>query len=179
MPVTHSAAPAAAKSLQSCPTLCNPIDSTHQAPLSWDSPGKNTGVGCHYLLQCTKVKSEREVAQLCLTLWTSWTAAHQAPLSMEFSRQEYWSGLPLPSLLHTLGCPSSQCEKSYCFQMRHAGEATVGFSVNGPREISSAFSAITARVKLSLTLGTWPSASQIPVNDLCQYQSPSIQNDEL
>ena len=35
---------------------------------SWDSPGKNTGVGCHLLLQCLKVKSESEVAQLCLTL---------------------------------------------------------------------------------------------------------------
>ena len=34
----------------------------------WDSPGKNTGVGCHFLLQCTKVKSESEVVQLCLTL---------------------------------------------------------------------------------------------------------------
>ena len=33
----------------------------------WDSPGKNTGVGCHFLLQCMKVKSENEVAQLCLT----------------------------------------------------------------------------------------------------------------
>ena len=37
-------------------------------PHPWDSPGKNTGVGCHYLLQCMKVKSEGEVAQLCLTL---------------------------------------------------------------------------------------------------------------
>ena len=34
----------------------------------WDSPGKNTGVGCHFLLQCLKVKSESEVAQSCLTL---------------------------------------------------------------------------------------------------------------
>ena len=34
----------------------------------WDSPGKNTGVGCHFLLQCMKVKSESEVAQLCPTL---------------------------------------------------------------------------------------------------------------
>ena len=34
----------------------------------WDSPGKNTGLGCHFLLQCIKVKSEREVAQSCLTL---------------------------------------------------------------------------------------------------------------
>ena len=37
-------------------------------PRPWDSPGKNTGVGCHYLLQCMKVKSEREVAQWCPTL---------------------------------------------------------------------------------------------------------------
>ena len=36
-------------------------------PHPWDSPGKNTGVGCHFLLQCMKVKSESEVAQLCLT----------------------------------------------------------------------------------------------------------------
>ena len=37
-------------------------------PCPWDSPGKNTGVGCHFLLQCMKVKSESDVAQLCLTL---------------------------------------------------------------------------------------------------------------
>ena len=110
-------------------------------PRPWDSPGKNTGVGCHFLLQCMKVKSESEVAQSCLTLcnpmdcslpgssirgifqarvleWvaiaffkkvkvkslhharlfaTPWAIAHQAPLSMGFSRQEYWSGLPVSS----------------------------------------------------------------------------------
>ena len=37
-------------------------------PCLWNSPGKNTGVGCHFLLQCMKVKSESEVTQLCLTL---------------------------------------------------------------------------------------------------------------
>ena len=37
-------------------------------PNPWDSPGKNTGVGCHFLLQCMKVKNESEVTQLCLTL---------------------------------------------------------------------------------------------------------------
>ena len=114
-------------------------------PRPWDSPGKNSGVGCHFPLQCMKVKSESEVAQLFLTLidpmdcslpgssipgilqartlewvaisfsnawqwkvkvkslscfWllvTPWTAAYQAPLSVGFSRQEYWSGVPLPS----------------------------------------------------------------------------------
>ena len=68
----------------------------------WDSPGKNTGVGCHFVLQCMKVKSESEVAQLCPTLVTPWTEAHQAPPSMGFSRQEYWSGLSLPSPIEAL-----------------------------------------------------------------------------
>ena len=60
----------AAKSLQSCPTLCNPIDSSQptRLPSPRDSPGKNTGVGCHFLLQCMKVKSESEVTQSCPTL---------------------------------------------------------------------------------------------------------------
>ena len=39
-----------------------------RVPCPWDSPGKNTGVGCHFLLQCIKVKSESEVTQSCLTL---------------------------------------------------------------------------------------------------------------
>ena len=59
---------AAAKSLQSCPTLCDPIDGSPPGSCPWDSPGKNTGVGCHFLLQCMKVKSESEVAQSCPTL---------------------------------------------------------------------------------------------------------------
>ena len=61
----------------------------------WDSPGKNTGGDCHFLLQCVKVK-------LLSCVWflvTPWTAAHQLPPSMGFSRQEYWGGVPLPSPL--------------------------------------------------------------------------------
>ena len=64
-----AAAAAAAKSLQSCSTLWDPIAGS--TPGSWDSPGKNTGVACHFLLQCMKVKSESEVAQLYLTLHDS------------------------------------------------------------------------------------------------------------
>ena len=62
MPPVPSAAAAAAKSLQS--------DSVRPTRLHrpWDSPGKNTGVSCHFLLQCMKVKSESEVTQSCLTL---------------------------------------------------------------------------------------------------------------
>ena len=64
-------------------------------PHLWDS----TGVGCHFLLQRffhkwkVKVKSLSHVQLFA----TPWTAAYQAPLSMGFSRQEYWSGVPLPS----------------------------------------------------------------------------------
>ena len=141
-------------------------------PRPWDSPGKNTGVGCHFLLQCVTVKSESEVTQSCPTLsdpmdcsppgssthgifqarvleWgaiafqfssvhfssvaqlcpnlcgpmnrsmllllplsrlsrvrlcaTPWTAAHQASPSLGFSRQEHWSGVPLPSPIGLLG----------------------------------------------------------------------------
>ena len=67
-------------------------------PSPWDSPGKNTGVGCHCLLQCMKVKSLSHVQLLV----TPWTAAYQTPPSMGFSRQEYWSGVPLLSPMTNL-----------------------------------------------------------------------------
>ena len=79
----------------------------HQAPPSLGFSGKNTGVGCHFLLQCMKVKSESEVTQLCPTLRNPWTAGYQAPLSMGFPRQEYWSGLPLPDVKDTGLIPGS------------------------------------------------------------------------
>ena len=56
-------AAAAAKSLQSCPTLRPHRQQLTRLPRPWDSPGKNTRVGCHFLLQCMKVKSESEAAQ--------------------------------------------------------------------------------------------------------------------
>ena len=66
-PVTLIAA-AAAKSLQLCPVLLPPHrQKPTRLPCPWDAPGKNTGVGCHFLLQCMKV-NQREVAQSCPTL---------------------------------------------------------------------------------------------------------------
>ena len=80
--------------LLSCVWLFStPRTAAPRLPHPWDSPGRNTGVGCHFLLQCMKVKSFSR-------LWlfaNSWTAAYQAPPSMGFSRQEYWRGLPFPS----------------------------------------------------------------------------------
>ena len=65
----HAVAAAAAASLQSCPTLRRPHRrQPTRLCCPWDSPGTNTGVGCHFLLQCMKVKSEGEVTQSCPTL---------------------------------------------------------------------------------------------------------------
>ena len=65
-PKPHAAV--AAKSLQSCPTLRPHGLQPTRLLRPWDSPGKNAGVGCHFLLQCMKVESESEVTQSCLTL---------------------------------------------------------------------------------------------------------------
>ena len=67
-------------------------------PCPWDSPGKNPGVGCHFLLQCMKVKSESEVAQSCPTRINPMNCILPGSSIHGFSRQEYWSGLPLPRL---------------------------------------------------------------------------------
>ena len=81
-------AAAAAKSLQSCPTVWPQRQQPTRLPRPWDSPGKNTGVDCHFLLQCMKVKSERLLS--CVWLLTiPRTAPYHAPPSMGFARQEY------------------------------------------------------------------------------------------
>ena len=81
-------------------------------PRPWDSPGKNTGVGCHCLLQCMKVKSESEVAQSFPTLSNPMDCSLPGSSVHGFSRQEYWSGVPLPSLSHGLA-ESKRCK--FCF----------------------------------------------------------------
>ena len=65
----------------------------------WDSPGKNTGVGCHFLLQCMKGKVKVKSLSHVRLLETPWTATYQVPPPMGFSRQEYWSGFPLLLLI--------------------------------------------------------------------------------
>jgi len=72
----------------------------------WDSPGKYTVVGCHFLLQCMKVKGESEVAQLCPTFHDpmDYSLPGCRPNSHGWRSLVYWSGLPLPSPLITLYC---------------------------------------------------------------------------
>ena len=91
------AAAAAAKSLQSCPTLCDPIDGSPPGPLV---PGILQARTLGWVAISfsnvwkwkVKVKSLRRVWLFAIP----WTAAHQAPPPMGFSRQEYWSGVPSP-----------------------------------------------------------------------------------
>ena len=88
----------AAKSLQSCLTLCDPIDGS---PPGSPIPGILQARVLEWVAISfsnawkwkVKVKSLSRVRLLA----TSWTAAYQVPLSMGFSRQEYWNGVPLPS----------------------------------------------------------------------------------
>ena len=112
---TAATATATAKSLQSCPTLCDPLDGSPQAPLSLGFSGKNPGVGCHFLLQCMRVKSESEVAQSCPTLSDPMVCSPPGSSVQGFSRQEYWSGVPLPS-------PRKQAQRSQHAQV-HTGES--------------------------------------------------------
>jgi len=91
---------AAAKSLQSCPTLCDHIDSS---PPGSPVPGILQARTLEWVAisfsNAWKGKVKVQTLSRVLLLTTPWTAAYQAPLSMGFSRQEYWSGVPLPSSL--------------------------------------------------------------------------------
>ena len=104
------AAAAAAESIQSCPTLCDPIEGS---PPGSPVPGilqartlERVAISFFNAWKWkVKVKSPSRVGLFA----TPWTAAHQAPPSMGFSRQEYWSGVPSPS--PSLACEMSTIEK--------------------------------------------------------------------
>ena len=108
-----SPAAAAAKSLQSCPTLCNPIDGS---PPGSPVPGILQARRLEWVAISfsnawkwkVKVKSFSRVRLFA----TPWTAAYQAPPPMGFSRQEYWSGVPLPSPSLSPGVCSNSCPLS-------------------------------------------------------------------
>ena len=88
-----------AKSLQSCPTLCDPKDSS---PPGSPVPGILQAITLEWVAISFSNAWKWKVKVKSLSrVWpsaTPWTAAFQAPPSMGFSRQEYWSGVPLPSL---------------------------------------------------------------------------------
>ena len=88
---------AAAKSLQSCPTLCDPIDgSPPGSPVPGILQARTLEWVAIAFSNAWKWKVKGKSFSRVRLLATPWTAAHQAPPSMGFSRQEYWSGMPLP-----------------------------------------------------------------------------------
>ena len=91
-----AAAAAAAKSLQSCPTLCDPIDgSPPGSPIPGILQARTLEWVAVSFSNAWKGKVKVKSLSRAWLFETPWTVAHQAPLSMGFSRQEYWSGLPL------------------------------------------------------------------------------------
>ena len=94
----YAAAAAAAKSLQSCPTLCDPIDgSSPGSPIPGILQARTLEWVAISFSNAWKWKVKVKSLSCVQLLATPWTAAHQAPPSMGFSRQEYWSGVPSPS----------------------------------------------------------------------------------
>ena len=95
---SYCVAAAAAKSLQSCPTLCDPIDgSLPGSPVPGTLQARTLGWVAISFSNAWKWKVKVKSLSRVWLLVTPWTAAYQALLSMGFSRQEYWSGVPLPS----------------------------------------------------------------------------------
>ena len=93
----QSATATAAKLLQSCLTLCNPIDgSPSGSPVPGILQARTLEWVAISFSNALKWKVKGKSLSCVRLFATPWTAAHQAPPSMGFSRQEYWSGLPLP-----------------------------------------------------------------------------------
>ena len=96
--INAPAAAAAAKSLQSCPTLCDPIDgSPPGSPVPGIIQARTLEWVAISFSNAWKWKVKVKSLSRVWLLATPWTTAYQAPPSMGFSRQEYWSGVPLPS----------------------------------------------------------------------------------
>ena len=95
---TAAAAATAAKLLQSCPTLCDPIDgSPRGSPVPGILQARTLEWVAISFSNAWKWKMKVKSLSRVRLLATPWTVAYQAPPSMGFSRQEYWSGVPLPS----------------------------------------------------------------------------------
>ena len=105
--LTWVTAAAAAKSLQSCPTLCDPIDgSPAGSPIPGILPARTLEWVAVSFFNAWKWKVKVKSLSRVQLSATPWTAAYQAPLSMGFSRREYWSGVPLPSPWVTAVAPN-------------------------------------------------------------------------
>ena len=163
-PVHHQlpAAAAAAKSLQSCPTLCDPIDGS---PPGSPIPGILQARTLEWVAISfpsawkwkVKVKSLSRVRLLA----TPWTSAYQAPPSMGFSRQEYWSGLPLPSPptpgVYPNSCPLSRwCHSTISPSVIRFSSCLQSFPASGTFPMSPFFASGGQSIGVSASVSVLP-----------------------
>ena len=126
-PVSRSAA--AAKSLQSCPTLCDPRDgSLPGSPIPGILQARTLEWVAISFSNAWKWKVKVKSLSRVWLVVTPWTAAYQAPPSMGFSRQEYWSGVSLPSPVSRSSCflfcktPSAR-KSSWSCNKKHSNDS--------------------------------------------------------
>ena len=187
---------ATAKSLQSCPTLCDPIDGS---PPGSPIPGILQATTLEWAaISFSNVWKWKVKMKSLSCVWffvTPWTAAYQAPPSMGFSRQEYWSGVPLPSpscvldfrkrnglriLLSSSRWANSMCQtipKSQwldkvevhffaCLQVQHTFERVCYMLSHGTR-FHPSWGAIFGQGHSVLYIGLMEKESRIPQEALC------------
>ena len=122
---------------QSCPTLCDPMGcSLPSSSVLGDSPGKNTGVGCNFLLQCVKVKSESEVAQSYPTLSDPTDCSLPTPVFLGFpgdsdGKESTSNAGDLGSIPGSGRCPGGGHGNPLqysCLENPHGQRSVVGYS---------------------------------------------------
>ena len=129
-------------------------------PRPWDSPGKNTGVGCHFLLQCVQVKSESEVAQSCPTLWDPMDCSPPGSSvhGIFQARVLEWVVIAFSGELRTVKNAGKECDKHWW------GYGEIGAVVHcwWEQETGAEWSELNSRTapqKAKQRITTWPSNS--------------------
>ena len=164
------AAAAAAKSLQSCPTLCDPIDGS---PAGSTVPGILQARTLEWVAisfsNAWKWKAKVKSLNRVRLFVTPWTAAHQAPLSMGFSRQEYWSGVPLPSPRWQLYKCINIVDINWVVNSS-AGKIQMDFFYSGSRHVNLEVSAITKYMSILWSSNFTPSCIPERNKYMCQIK---------
>ena len=167
-----TAAAAAAKSLQSCPTLCDPINgSPPGSPVPGILQVRILEWVAMSFSNTWKWKVKVKLLSCVRLLATPWTAAYHGIPSMGFSRQEYWSGMPLPSHWKWLFCLYFFKKKSVLF-IYFTLQYCIGFAIHWHESAMSVhvFPILKLPPPLPSLLG-WPSLWVIPVH---QPRAPSV-----
>ena len=148
-----AAAAAAAKSLQSCPTLFDPRDgSPPGSPVPGILQARTLGWVAISFSNAWKGKVKVKSFSHVWLLVTPWTAAYQAPPSMGFSRQEYWSRVPLPSPLRLLFLPQRSRRSLVSMQLRRGKRGKHKQKVSPPDSLSSMSNKIGSKIPRGFSL---------------------------